>query len=414
MDDPKRILFTRLLTQIRSEFDHLRWQARPIQAQLVHKATNAEAEGVRGTPMMDHAIVSMQGAGHREFYQRVDKNGHAIFRDDPILDATGKPFTNSAGEAFDIVMPAHRTVVFSGRAEDFQLLVGIAKRAGRLTTNLVTLQIIQGLAKWEFSTESDQWWALLFEIAWAQHHPLLFAERRLWLPDNSNISVPYDLQQVNNLANFGHGPLSSIPQNWMKRLPEAWVSQLDNVVTASIDVIDYLLSELTTADQPVSIEPISLHANFDKAKESDVVTIRKRFAVALSFPGEHRELVKKVANNLRDIFGESRIFYDEFHQVELARPNLDLLLQRTYGDDADLVVVFVCGKYSEKEWCGLEWRAIRNLMKSKSRKDEDVMFLRLDSEQLEGLLSIDGYIDISAKKPREVADYVFQRWTATR
>jgi len=109
---------------------------------------------------------------------------------------------------------------------------------------------------------------------------------------------------------------------------------------------------------------------------------------------------------------KSRVFYDRFHEVELARPNLDLLLQRFYKDDSDLIVVFVCGKYKEKEWCGIEWRAIRALMKDSSRPDEDVMFLRLDDGPIEGLLPIDGYLDVSGKTPREIADSILRRWNA--
>jgi hypothetical protein len=144
------------------------------------------------------------------------------------------------------------------------------------------------------------------------------------------------------------------------------------------------------------------------------VKIRRRFAIALSFPGERRGFVHKVAIALRSAFDEQRIFYDKFHQEELSRPNFDLALQRIYAEDADLVVVFVCAEYEEKEWCGVEWRVIRDLMKSHSRRDEDVMFLRFDDKPLEGLLSIDGYLDISQKSSRKVADSVIKRWTATR
>jgi hypothetical protein len=53
-------------------------------------------------------------------------------------------------------------------------------------------------------------------------------------------------------------------------------------------------------------------------------------------------------------------------------------------------------------------------MKQKSRGDEDVMFLRFDDEPLEGMLSIDGYLDISSKSERDVADSIIKRWSATR
>jgi hypothetical protein len=415
MDKAKESLFIRLLTQVRSEFDRLRWQAEPIRAQLVHRATNAEAEGVRAIPIPTGELVAMEGAGHREGGQCFDANGNPLFRDDPIVDVTGKPITNSAGEAFDVVMPASRSVTFSGRAEDYHLLAGIAQRAGRVAASLVHLPLASVLTGWRYSTPRDLWWAMLFELAWGMQHPLLVAEKRLWLPDQPNSLVPYDLHQLIGLASSGISLFERIPKNWLKRLPDAWVSELADVVAASVDTADYLLSELTPESHEVSstnASPLEERTVHDEG--SDEVTIHRRFAVALSFPGERRDFVSKVALALRDAFGEPRVFYDQFHQVELSRPNLDLPLQRIYGEDSDLVVVFVCGEYERKEWCGLEWRAIREVMKSHSRRDEDVMFLRFDDKPLEGLLSIDGYLDISQKKPRAVADFVIKRWTATR
>jgi TIR domain len=418
MEGAKLPLVMRLLAQTRAEFDRLRSQGAPIKALLIHRATNAEAEGVRGFPMPNGQPVGMEGAGHRDGGQRLDENGNPLFRDDPIVDVKGKPITNSAGQAFDFVMPAFRSVFFNGRTEDYQMLAGVVVRAGRLVAKLLHLSIMEILAGWTFSTPQDLWWGLLFEIAWAGRHPLLVAEKSLWLPaEKPNAFVPYNLQQLRGLATTALPMGPKIPENWLRRLPDAWLSELDDVLAASVDLADFLLTEATSEMDPTRNTDKSPSSECDvrsTEKERGGVTIRRRFAVALSFPGERRPFVGKVAVALRAAFGEPRVFYDRFHQEELSRPNLDLVLQRIYAEDADLVVVFVCGEYQEKEWCGLEWRAIRELMKSHSRLKEDVMFLRLDDKPLEGLLSIDGYLDISKRKPRAVADSVIKRWTAMR
>jgi hypothetical protein len=44
------------------------------------------------------------------------------------------------------------------------------------------------------------------------------------------------------------------------------------------------------------------------------------------------------------------VFYDEDFRAQLARPNLDMLLQRIYLQNSDLVVVFLSTDYSEKEF----------------------------------------------------------------
>ncbi|MFA9479721.1 TIR domain-containing protein [Phycisphaerales bacterium AB-hyl4] len=404
----------RLLTQVKSDFDRLRWQARPIRAQLIHRATNAEAEGVVGIPAIQGDMIAMQGAGHREAFQRLDKNGNAIFRDDPILDVKGNPITNSAGEAFDVVMPAFRKVSFTGVNKDYGLLAGLAERAGRIVTRLGKLPFPCFEQGWQFSQPSDLWWSLIFEIAWSGRHPLLVADKRIWLPDeNPHSFVPYDLQQLKFLAQPGPGPTIAVPDSWLNRLPDAWVSEIEDTVAASFDVADFLLTKLTPEDPEEAVGDDTMTTELYTNMQA-FTPIRRRFAVALSFPGGHRKIVQEIADALRPVFGEQRIFYDYYHQAELSRPNLDLQLQEIYSKESDLVVVFVCGEYKEKEWTGLEWRAIRELMKSNARTDDDIMFVRLDNQDIPGLLSIDGYMDLAKQTPREVADGILKRWAAKR
>lgn len=133
----------------------------------------------------------------------------------------------------------------------------------------------------------------------------------------------------------------------------------------------------------------------------------RRFRVALSFPGEHRSLVCAIADHLKSDLGSDSVFYDNDYVAELARPNLDVLLQRIYHDNSDLIAVFLCGDYVAKEWCGLEWRAIRDIIKQ--RRDATVMLLRLDQAEVPGLFSIDGHIDISTWSPAQIAEAIVKR-----
>lgn len=133
----------------------------------------------------------------------------------------------------------------------------------------------------------------------------------------------------------------------------------------------------------------------------------KRFKVALSFPGERRAYVEKVANVLAENLGRDEVFYDKFYQAELARPNLDVLLQRIYRRNADLVVIFLSADYDRKEWCGLEWRAIRDLLKE--RQDDAIMLVRFDTAPIEGLFGIDGYIDAESYSSTEMAKAILTR-----
>ena len=138
---------------------------------------------------------------------------------------------------------------------------------------------------------------------------------------------------------------------------------------------------------------------------SDVRALR--FRVAMSFPGEKRTYVSSVVEALRPSLPPDSVFYDFDYQAQLARPNLDSLLLEIYRTRSDLIVVFVSSDYAEKHWCGLEWRAVRDMIKSK--QDEQLMFVRFDDTPIEGLLSIDGYIDARTLGPTDLAEMILDR-----
>ena len=86
---------------------------------------------------------------------------------------------------------------------------------------------------------------------------------------------------------------------------------------------------------------------------------------------------------------------------------MDVYLQKIYHDDAELIVVFLCEDYNNKEWCHLEARAIRDLIKK--RKDDEVMFVRLDDGVVDGVFSVDGYVSASNRSGFEVAQVILER-----
>ena len=133
----------------------------------------------------------------------------------------------------------------------------------------------------------------------------------------------------------------------------------------------------------------------------------KRFRVAFSFVGEKRPFVAEIATALAKRFGEARILYDKFHEAEFARRDLGLYLPDLYHDEVDLIVVVVCPDYEQKEWCGLEWDAIFDLLKG--RQNDDVMFCRFDRAPLKGLFSTAGFVDLDGKTPELAATRILER-----
>jgi len=133
-----------------------------------------------------------------------------------------------------------------------------------------------------------------------------------------------------------------------------------------------------------------------------------RFKVGLSFPGENRDFIRDIADILSKSYGQDQIFYDEYHQAELARLDLDINLGDLYRTKCELVIPFFSADYQSKKWCRLEWRYMRDII-FKGERLHAVMPFRLDSTKVDELLGIDGYIDAEKLTPAEVAAHIEKR-----
>lgn len=194
----------------------------------------------------------------------------------------------------------------------------------------------------------------------------------------------------------------------------------DNEMAVWLSYLLYYISKVSPGKDkmkriepdPYSLSLLALEALLESPKIEKVDKSMSRvaeinFKVALSFPGEKREYVSNVVDSLKASLGNDQVFYDFDYQSQLARPDLDTMLQNIYRNNSDLVVVFLCSEYAQKEWCGLEWRAVRDIIKSK--ENERVMFIRFDDAQIEGVFSIDGYIDANHFSETEVSNFILER-----
>jgi hypothetical protein len=127
----------------------------------------------------------------------------------------------------------------------------------------------------------------------------------------------------------------------------------------------------------------------------------KRFRIAFSFAGEKRDYVAQVAAILAKRYGEPAILYDKYHEAEFARARLGRYLPKLYHEDSDLVVVVICHDYAQKEWPGLEWDAVFDLLKK--RREDEVMLARFDGATVEGVYSDAGFVELDHKTPEQTA-----------
>ncbi len=159
---------------------------------------------------------------------------------------------------------------------------------------------------------------------------------------------------------------------------------------------------------------VSLCNLYGKIQGDPKEKIMNHYKIALTFPGEYRTLVEDVANRLSVQYGKEQILYDKFHEEEFARSQLDLYLQDLYRNHSDLIVVFLCNEYAQKHWCGVEWRAIRDILNNMNY--EKIMYIKVSPESIDNVsfpgfyASEDGYIDAEEHSPEELADLIVKRF----
>lgn len=176
-------------------------------------------------------------------------------------------------------------------------------------------------------------------------------------------------------------------------------SHPDRERSRTIEPDPFSLSLLALEDFQLQGETTKMNQTFSKLSEI-------KFKVALSFPGEKRDYVEQVANSLKSALSENSVFYDFDYQAHLCHPNADIILQNIYHRQSQLIVIFLCKEYSEKQWCGLELRAIRDLIKQK--QGHKLIIVRFDTEEVYGFFSIDGYLDAQKFSPSEISKFILE------
>lgn len=250
----------RLLGDLRADFDGLRQRERPIKIGLIHRASNSEAEGVKGYPSWTWgAMVTHLGAGSRMFRQNFEPDGTLRYVDPPAVDIHGQPIIHPvSGKGIDVTMAASRSVQLAGDPDAVARLRSLAERGGRLALARrdKTLRL---LADWRFSGPEQLWWALVFELAWSGLHPLLSTTRMLWqtLENGRLVKLPYDRAQVRQLAApAGWAMGMAVPERWLERLPEAYMSEIGDAASACSDLTAVIADELEAALSADNVESL--------------------------------------------------------------------------------------------------------------------------------------------------------------
>ena len=129
------------------------------------------------------------------------------------------------------------------------------------------------------------------------------------------------------------------------------------------------------------------------------------YDVALSFAGENRDYVEKVAQFLK-IRGV-KVFYDKFKKVALWGKDLYVHLDEIYRTKAHYCVMFISKHYEHKVWTNHERKSAQ--ARAFQEHKEYILPARFDETQIPGVLPTVGYINLNDYSPKGFADLIIKK-----
>jgi hypothetical protein len=126
----------------------------------------------------------------------------------------------------------------------------------------------------------------------------------------------------------------------------------------------------------------------------------KKYHIALSFAGEDRGYVDKVAKALQAEGVE--VFYDKFEETKLWGKDLYTYLSDVYQNQAFFTVMFISEAYKEKLWANHERKSAQ--ARAFSENKEYILPAFFDTAvEVPGVLKTTGYMDLSKLNPKITA-----------
>ena len=129
------------------------------------------------------------------------------------------------------------------------------------------------------------------------------------------------------------------------------------------------------------------------------------YDVALSFAGEDRVYVEKVAKYLKEKGIE--VFYDDYEKTGLWGKDLYVYLDEVYQKKARYCVMFLSCHYAEKLWTNHERKSAQ--ARAFIEKGEYILPARFDNTEIPGIPPTIGYIDLRSLKPEEFGKLIIEK-----
>ena len=131
----------------------------------------------------------------------------------------------------------------------------------------------------------------------------------------------------------------------------------------------------------------------------------QQYDIALSFAGEDRDYVDRVANLLKE--SGIRVFYDLFEEVDLWGKDLYAHLSEIYKNRARFTVIFISEAYARKLWTKHERRAAQ--ARAFEEAQEYILPVRFDDTDIPGVLPTVGYISLRGRSPEDLTSAIIKK-----
>jgi len=134
-------------------------------------------------------------------------------------------------------------------------------------------------------------------------------------------------------------------------------------------------------------------------------TISFEYDVCLSFAGEDRIYVRRVADILKS--KGVRVFYDEYEQIDMWGKDLYVHLSDIYQNTAKYCVLFASKHYAKKVWTNHERQSAQ--ARAIQQNSEYILPAKFDDTQIPGLRPTIGHIDLKKFTVEQFAEMIIKK-----
>lgn len=129
------------------------------------------------------------------------------------------------------------------------------------------------------------------------------------------------------------------------------------------------------------------------------------YDVALSFAGEDRKYVERVAEILKE-YG-IRVFYDRFEEIDSWGKDLYVHLDEVYRLKARYCVMFISEHYATKLWTNHERKSAQ--ARAFQEREAYILPARFDDTEIPGIRPTVGYVDLRNTSPSQLAEKIIAK-----